>query len=49
LFSLHLAATTLFVVSTLLSTWDRPGLVQWLGFGLAALWVAVGAIRFLRR
>ncbi len=49
IFPLHLASTALFVVATVLSTWDRPGLVKWLGLGFAAIWAVVAVVRFIRR
>lgn len=47
--ALHVAATTLFIVAALLSTWDRPGAVFWLGAGLAVIWIVAGGFRLLRR
>ena len=48
-FWLHGATTLLFVISTVLSTYDRPGMVKWLGLGFAAIWIAAGVMRFIRR
>ena len=46
---LHAAATGLFIVSTALATYDRPGNVQLLGLGLVAIWAIVGGYRFFKR
>ena len=45
---LHLAATAFFILLVILSTYDRPGDVQILGLGFAAIWVVVAGFRFLR-
>lgn len=46
---LHIGATALFVISTVLSTWERPGAVFWLGAALACLWLVAAEMRLLRR
>ena len=48
-FPLHIAATALFIISTVLSTYDRPGAVQLLGLGFAAIWIITAGLRALRR
>lgn len=46
---LHGSAMGLLVVTTLVSTWDRPGAVAWLGYALGAAWIVTGVTRLIVR